>query len=109
MITQQELEGIGFVPHYHNTFRKKGEFFDYYVKLQHGEVVYIKEVRNGTIIKYPCHVHNLKDFILAFEIISGAIVRHEIEEQDRKMYSGILLALLAIIALFLIYFMVTWI
>lgn len=104
MITQDQVLSIGFA--------KDGELFSkheltskYSLKLDGGEVSHIREVRGETILKYPVNVDNLRDLILAYEIISGAIIYHELSEDDNKVYSIIISFLLAIIGLFLIYFM----
>lgn len=108
MITGKEIEKIGFVQQNNGShFLKKGDYSHFYIKLENGFIVYIKEVRNNTVLKYPCHIDDLKDFILTFEVISGVIIRDEIEELDKKMHSNLIMALLAIIALFLVYFLFT--
>ena len=102
MITEQQLKSIGFVKD--SIFYVKHELINKYkVQLHNGEVPYILEQRGETIIKYPVHAHDLSDLIIAYEIISGAIVYHESEKNKSNVYLLVICVLMAVIGLLLIY------
>ena len=102
MITEQQLKSIGFVKD--SIFYVKHELVSKYkIQLLNGEVPYILEQRGETIVKYPVHAHDINDLIIAYEIISGAIMYHESEEKDNNVYSLIICVLMALIGLLLIY------